>query len=294
MTETLFTLTYKVARELGIVTEGIATGGSTSTIVDTNDRTEEADYWNKGSAWIINDAAGAGAAPQGEYSVIDDSTAAGTLTLRSTLTAAVAAGDRYAVCRKFGGTTAWLDIIKSKVNQALIDLGRVPYVDVTTLTTASQQTEYTLPIASKHDLRTVHIQKNSDLNDNQWEEVLNWGVEQSDPGVAPTLVLPCQYDAGYVLRLVYLAPHPELYAASDPLSEFVPAERVITPAALACLREIKARTGWRKYDDEINRMEQRVEQAKRDNPIKQKPQRPGRILLTGSTRGYYPGDRNPR
>ena len=51
MTYTLGELTYRAAREIEDVREGVATGGSTTTIVDSNNRTEHDDYWNGGTAW---------------------------------------------------------------------------------------------------------------------------------------------------------------------------------------------------------------------------------------------------
>ena len=114
MTITLFDLTKDLARLLGTLYEGVATGGSTTTIADTVERLEDDDYWNGGTAWITYDAAGAGAAPQGEYSSISDfAQTGGIVTLRSTLTGAVASGDRYAVA-----TSRYpLHILIQKINQ---------------------------------------------------------------------------------------------------------------------------------------------------------------------------------
>ena len=47
---------------------------------------------NGGTAWVIYDGGAAGAAPENEYSVVSDfANSTGTVTLRTTLTAAVAA-----------------------------------------------------------------------------------------------------------------------------------------------------------------------------------------------------------
>ena len=67
MTKTLFDLTYEAASEMGILQEGVCTGGSTETIVDSNYLTQADDYWNAGSVWITYDAAATGLAPQGEF-----------------------------------------------------------------------------------------------------------------------------------------------------------------------------------------------------------------------------------
>ena len=62
MTYTLANLTYRTARELDIVYEGTATGGSDTTLIDTNQLDQANDYWNDGTVWILEDAGGAGAA----------------------------------------------------------------------------------------------------------------------------------------------------------------------------------------------------------------------------------------
>ena len=289
VTFNLFDLTYRVGRESGTVDEGIATGGSTTTIIDTNALDQDDDYWNKGTAWIIRDSAGASAAPEGEYSVISDfATSTDTATLQDTLTAAVASGDRYAVGRK----QVPLHIIIQKINQVLIDLGVVPYTDTTSVVMAANQTEYTLPVAASHDLREVWLQMdNTDADDNLWVEIFNWVVEKSDRGVADTLILPLQYSKDYYLKLVYMAKHPSLYASTDKLSEHVPLERVVFPAVLDCLRWRKQRTRQRTFDDDIERWEEKVELVRQSSPV-QAPSRPGKIFTLVAVTGEYDDEPN--
>lgn len=263
MTYTLFDLTYRVARELGLTQEGTATGGSTTTLIDTAFRNEPDDFWNKGTVWILRDAGGAGAAPEGEYATISDFVSSTSTMTISPLTAAVAGGDRYAAMTKH----VPLQVIVQQINRAIMDLGPVPYADVTSITTAEEQTEYALPIAAKRDLYQVRVQTNDDVNDNRWQKVPNWGIEQADPGAAPRLIIP-QYPAGYQVKLVYLADHPELQVASAVLSEYIPLERVIYPAVLYCLEWRKQRTGWRTWDDMIDEYRRRVEAVKVSKPIK--------------------------
>ena len=66
-TPSLFDSTYRVARLLGGVTEGVATGGSATTIIDTRILTQPNDFYNQGMAWILRDAAEASAAPEEEF-----------------------------------------------------------------------------------------------------------------------------------------------------------------------------------------------------------------------------------
>jgi hypothetical protein len=260
---TLGQLTYRVAREVTEVLEGTATGGNTTTIVDNPIRDEPDDYWNSGTAWILRDAGGAGAAPEGEFSVISDHVASTwTMTLRSTLTAAVASGDRYAVCRK-AGDEPWLDIIIQKINGALLDLGPVPYTDTTSITTAANQTEYSLPIAANQDLRQVWIQNRlSDTNDNQWTRYHDYYIQASAVGSSDLLVFNAQPDSGYAVKLIYVATHPEMYTAASQLSEHVNEKLVIYPAVRDCFLWWKQYTGFDKWDDQIARWEERVEMVK--------------------------------
>jgi hypothetical protein len=276
MTYTLFDLTYRVARELGLTQEGVATGGATTSLIDTVMRTEADDYWNNGTVWILRDSAGAGAAPEGEYATVSDFVSTTKTLTISALTAAIAGGDRYACMTKH----VPLHVIIQKINQAIMDLGPVPYADITSITTALDQTEYTLPVAAKRDLMQVWIQLiDDDANDNKWIKVPNWKVQEADPGAAPRLIIP-QYTAGYDLKLVYLADHPELQVATAVLSEYVPLERVIYPAVLACFEYRKQRTGWNSWDDEIDMYRQKVEAVKVSKPIR-RPSRDYRYHYIG-------------
>src|SRR4030043_2191330 len=103
---TLFDLTYRLARELGVAFEGTATGGAVGTIiycVYLLGRYEDSAF-AAGTAWLIWDAAGAGAAPQGELVRITGFTkATGVVAVTPNFTAAPAAGDRYALDRKSVG-----------------------------------------------------------------------------------------------------------------------------------------------------------------------------------------------
>ena len=280
MTYTLFDISLKVARELQIVLDGKATGGTTGTVLDALDRTEADNYWQKGSVWLWYDAGGLAAAPEGEFSILTSSASStGTLTLRNAFSVAPASGDRYAVARKIGNTT-WLDVILQKVNQALQELGPIPQVDVTTVTMATAQTEYTLPIRANQDLRQVLIQRQTiDANDNRWQELFNYQITPATPGNAATLRLPWQYTSAHDLMLVYLDYHAEMQVATDVLSDHIPIERVIFPTALECLKWRKElNTGDNRWDDRIGRLEVKVAEMAAQYPIS-KPQRAGKVTL---------------
>jgi len=229
MGKTLFDCTYQLARALGVVSEGIATGGSTTTILDTVERLEENDFWNGGTAWILYDAAGAGAAPQGEYQFISDfATSGGTITLRTALTAAVAANDRYAIA----GLRYPLQLLIQKVNETF---GVIEKTDITTVDFASEQTEYSLP-SDVLELKEVYIQtETDDTNDNRWQKIYDWEVQKSATGTANKIIFNRQFDSTVVAKLVYLTYHTKLIAATDKLDDSIHIDKVVYNAAHSCL-----------------------------------------------------------
>jgi hypothetical protein len=278
---TLFDLTYAVARRLGIITEGVATGGSTTTIVDNPYRAEADNYWQYGSAWIVKDAGGAGAAPEAEFTRISASVASTFTITTGTWTAAVAAGDRYALSRKFAGTTPWLDEIIQAVNNAISGMGDVPVSDITTITTAADQTEYSVNVAANQDIRQVFIQTdNADANDNQWIKLSNWDILYKGTGTADLLILGLQPSSGYIVRVDYMAGHSRLAVASDQLNEHVPRNLVIYPAVRDCFLKLKNHTGWDNWDLQISEWSKRADEAQRENFITA-PRKSSRYMVAG-------------
>jgi hypothetical protein len=241
MTDTLFGLSYRLAAKLGVVIEGVATGGTTITLLDSNDRTEENDYWNGGTLWVLYDAGGAGAAPENEMEVVSDfANATGTITLRAVLTTAPAAGDKYAVAKpRF---PLW--VLIQKINEALEGLGEYPVTDKATLTTAAAQTEYELPVAANRNLLNVFIQtKLNDTDDYRWVKVYGWSIERTAIGSSDLLILPDQPPTGRLLRLEYGDVHSRMRIATDKLSETVHMNRIISDASVRCLLWRKQKIG---------------------------------------------------
>jgi hypothetical protein len=268
MTWTLANLTYKVASQIpNFLFEGTATGGSTTTIIDINSRktdNEPDDFWVDGTAWILKDAAGASAAPEGEYSAVQDFTSTtGTITLTSALTVAAASGDRYAISKRRYSQ----QLLIQSVNKAIADLGKVWVVDSTSVTTADSQTEYEIPIAANQDLRQVWMQfVDDDTNDNRWYELYNWRVQPTTTGSASVLVFPYQLPADYALQLHYVGEHSALYTYSDKLSDKVPWERIVYRAAWDAMR-FKQRSNNALLVEQINSLAQLASDAEINHPI---------------------------
>jgi hypothetical protein len=281
LTKNLFDLTYGLASELGILTESLATGGSTTTVVDTVTLTQADDYWNNGTVWVIWDAGDASAAPQGEYAIVSDFVASTDTATIGAVTVAVASGDRYAIANK---RFPLHDLI-SAINRAIRDIGSIPTVDTTTINTAAAQTEYTPPVAANHDLREVWLQwKMGDANDNQWYKVRNWYMQRAEAigeigGTADTLVFPEQPPYPRDVKLVYMAPHAALVSSTDNLYEAIDYRRVIYRAAVHALKHSRMKT---RSNDEfllqaIQDYEQRADQADLMYPVRA-PKKLGKMM----------------
>lgn len=270
MSKTLFDLTLDLARLLEVVTEGFATGGSTTTVADTVDRLEADDYWNVGTIWITHDAGGAGAAPEGSYSIIGDyALSGGLITLRSTLSAAVAAGDQYAIApSRFP-----LRLLIQKVNEVL---GVIEKTDTSTVTIASSQLEYTLP-TDVMQLKQVWLQTDADVND--WEPVHDWYVQKSATGSANKLVFKRQHADGFAVKLVYEPYHTALRLASDVLDDGINSQYVVHDAAVRCLLWRKAKVGDSdlSVNDLLNFYQNLATQIRQEFP-REKPKRHARTI----------------
>jgi hypothetical protein len=224
----LFDATLALADTLGILRISTATGGGTTSIVDTA-CTEGNDIPNGGTAWIITDAGGASAAPEGEFAKISDYASSGTTFTIGTLTAAVASGDRYG----YAGGRYPLDVLISAINSALRKT-RVPRWNTTSLDTVAGQSEYTLPAGIyRNNLLNVYVSTNDDSDDNGWARV-NFRVQGAATGSQHTLVIISKVDTGVDIALEYLAPHAAVYAATDAIDPIIPIERITAMAAPRC------------------------------------------------------------
>lgn len=199
----------------------LATGGSTTTLIDTKLADEladgnEDDVYNGGTVVVITDAGGANAAPEGEFSRVTDYVASTTtLTFSPALTAAPASGDTVMIVPPDFPLYDMIEI----VNDALKYISRVPRYD-TSITTAANQTEYTLPLAVKgRQILNVELQGiTSDANDNRWQQIPNWQEGFAAAGTTGTFIIR-QPVSGYTVRITYLAEHARVSAFADFIDE---------------------------------------------------------------------------
>lgn len=278
----------------------LATGGSTTTAIDTKladdlGESNEDDIFNGGTVIVIKDAGGANAAPEGEFSRITDYDASTqTVTFSPALTTAVASGDRVMIVPP---DFPLYDVVEV-VNDALRNLGDIPLVN-TSLTSASSQTEYTIPIALKgRELLSIEIQgTTSDANDNQYYPLNDWKVVPATAGSTETLVIP-QVTSGRTIRLHYLGRHPRVDAYDSAISEYFHPDLVHAAVAAHVLqwRNDSALTSGG-ADESLLALERKAwsqyDRAKIDHPVEIVPRRiQGHPVW--DTGAYYPGDRTPR
>lgn len=266
-------IAYDVWQDLGKIEafeEFIATGGSTTTVVngkiaDRADRPED-NYSIDYTAVVVRDSAGASAAPEGEMQRINAfNSSTYTHTVDTAFTSAVASGDYIAIAN----SDIPLREMYRAINNALRKMGEIPLPD-TSLTSAANQTEYTLPVALKReDLLRVEYQGNTDdSDDNQWEHVQNWDIIPSAPGATATLIIP-QIASGRTIRLVYRGVHPTITTFSSTISEYLHPALLIPAVTKMALRWYNGTTGggenyWLERENEAA---QEYEDMLRKHPI---------------------------
>jgi hypothetical protein len=225
MALTLSKVMTRAWRELGHALDITATGGSTTTIIDTNSIYTSDDALVGGTAIVVRDAGGANAAPEGEFARISDYVASTpTFTVGSTLTAAVGSGDSIALVRP----TIRLPQMIQAVNDGLANLGTISLVD-TSLTTAANQTEYALPVGLKiKRLLDVQVQGiTTNANDNRYTSIIGQtSYIPSAPASTGLLILP-QLPADRTIKLIYEGVHPTLNAFNSVISETIQEELAV-------------------------------------------------------------------
>ena len=276
----MFDATLQLAARLGdFRTSTASAAGSTTTLVDTVARTEEDDTWNGGTVWIITDAGGASAAPEGEWGrVTDFVNSTGTLTFEA-LTAATASSDTYGLA---SGRYP-LDVLRTAINNELIKYEVIRY-DTTSLDIESDQSEQTLPAGIyKHNLMGVYEGTDTDTDDNQWTP-LDFSVQTAAAGSQHTLVIHSrEVTSGNDIMLEYKYRLIPLYLASDEIDPAIPLERILSAAA-ANAELIRMRTygSESKLDIEMLKFyREEAQLAAMRNPIRL-PGRRGRINESGA------------
>ena len=256
---TLSELLQKSYQSLGQANYSKATGGTTTTIVDTTQASAWTNnQWKNGAAFIVRDAGGANAAPELEFnriSAYDNATT--TFTVDTAFTSAPASGDTY----MFVDSTFPLRLMIELANSGLRSLGMLELTDITTITAAAEQTEYTGAVAWKRS-RPFRVEKarDTDTNDYNWKDIMDWDFETDAAGSTPTIIFKEQFDtSATTVKVWYRDLHPLLTAYNSKVREEVhPEVAVAATVAKAVEWYVGANSG---QDDFWN---QRLSDARRE------------------------------
>jgi len=282
---TLSDILQEVLINLGDFREGMATGGTTATVVDSTLGGVDDDY-NNGTVFITYDAGGAAAAPEGQFAQVTDYTAdTGTITCAaSSFTVSPAAGDYYGV-----STRDWpLYKLISLVNNALNGIGLITLTDTTTLDTAASQTEYACATDWKHsEPIRIDLQRNTaDSDDNRWK-MLDRGLWEYIPAAAGSTGLIVFWDqpiSSRGLRVWYRDYHPAVRTYSSTIYEAIHAEHLVWETVYRALRW---RKGMQDAPSGIEDMLREADQRRLEYGLKFRPRqekRRGKLLILGGRR----------
>ncbi len=293
MTLTLSKVMQRAWTELGHLTEVTATGGGTTTVIDTLGvaaKFTSDDALVGGTAIVMYDAGGAGAAPEGEFGRINDYVASTATFTIEALTAAIAAGDRIGLCRP---TIAYQQM-RQAVNDGLANLGTISLVDISLTTTSALQ--YTLPATLKiKKITDILIQ---DYDNGPYRSVIGLFEDYpAAPGSTGILEAREVLQSGRTLKILYEGVHPTLTVYSSVISETIQEELAVAAAVDKALTWLVSKRGDSALGTFIlqrwNDAKVTLQQQKTDKPVYREKPRP-RFFIGGDSGSYYPGDRNPR
>lgn len=231
----VFDVLVQAARALDALEEGVATAGSNATLTDPVLVTagwDEDDSFEGGTLFITQDHALIGAPPMRQSRVVSAYvSASGQITVSPVFSAAVAANDRYGV------TTSRYprNMMVGKLNEFLQEMGDLPTEDITSLMSLSGTLEYGLPVAAKKDLRQVWVAQSTAAPYN-WKRLIHYRRGYSAGGAVESLIFPYYLDAGMKMKLIYMTTHPQVYADTDQVSDYVAVEWAAIEVAVRSAR----------------------------------------------------------
>lgn len=268
-----------VLRELGELKVSFATGGSTTTVVDANEAGGQDQVWKGGTLVILYDAGGAGAAPEGEFFRITSYVAnTGTFTV-PTISAAVAANDRYGVT----GPAYPLQQIIQSVNDALRSLGDIALVDTTTLDTIAGDTEYAASATWKRSrpLRVDVQGRTGDAQDNQWLTSYDWDFIPAAGGTSGKIIFQHYYAGTRDIRVTYQDKHPRVIGFSDVIHETFHPDLVVVASKVKVMEWKAGQTRDPEHIRKLNELRTELNNARALHPI-WKPKRKPKLFTLRS------------
>jgi len=293
MALTLSKVMQRAWREMGFSIDILATGGSATTIVDSNTQYTSDDSLVGGTAIVVRDAAGAGASPEGKFARITDFVASTKTFTIDTVTDAIASGDSILLATP----RIKLPQMIQAVNDGLTNLGTISLVD-TSLTSAAAQTEYALPVALKIK-RLLDIEYNTittDSDNNQWRSILGQSrYVPAAPGSTGLLILP-QLAASRTIKITYEGVHPVLSAYSDKISETIQEELAVAAAIDKALTWYVSKRGDSALGtftiQRWNDAKQTLQMQKADKPVNRSKPKP-KWFVANNPETVYPKEYIP-
>jgi hypothetical protein len=286
MSLTLSKIAQRVWRETGFSVDIAATGGSTTTIVDANSIYTADDALIGGTAVVVRDAGGLGAAPEGEYARVSDYVAGTTtFTLGTALTAGISAGDSILLA----SPKIRLEQMKQAINDGLANLGTISLVD-TSLAAVAGTYSYNLPVGLKiKELKDVLI-----FDGNQYRSIIGY-VRNFPAAPAATGTLEfTQIPYSNTLKIVYEGVHPTLSAFNSTVSETIQEELAVSAAMDKALAWFVSKRGESALGtfaiQRWNDAKQTLQMQKVEKPILRAKSAPK--FFISSRHGSYPGDIN--
>ena len=268
-------------RKLGQIRFYPTTGGSTTTAVVAQLANQKST--KKGVLFVVETSDNA--APEGEYQRITAyAKTSGTFTV-DTITA-IGTGDKVGIANDFYPIHTVVEL----ANDALRALGDLELVDTTTLDSASNQTEYDLPVAWKNGLLQLDIQgKTDDVNDNQWIRIFDVDEYPDVPGSTGNLILP-QLPSAHDLRAVYLAKHPRVNTYADVIDEKINPEVATWALVVEMLNWQYERGKNSIIAQSLTSARNELARAKADWPIKRRGKKARIFNLSRTNDSTYTGE----
>lgn len=219
MAYTLSKLFREWAKELGLAQVFLATNGSTTTaVVGTFSDLEDPPEDNEFLDWrlvVDYDAGGAGAAPEEEWGRVSAYDSASYTFTVPTLTAAIAANDRFMVVNNTIPFQAFL----SHVNDSLQKLGKIAYKD-TSIPIVADTYRYNLPATVREITKIEWLD-----SDNIATEIPRAAWEVLPYTAGGTAVLDIKPHAlpaaGYYLQIWHEIFHPNVAAYNAEISDTI-------------------------------------------------------------------------
>jgi hypothetical protein len=240
MAYTLSNLLQDVYAELGQLTVTTATGGTTTTAVDSKQTGAHSDDdWKNGALFVI---AADNTAPEGEFQRISGYTdSSGTFMVDTAFSVGVANGDTFGFVSDYYPLRTLIEL----ANAGLRALGDIALVDTTTLDTAADTTEYAAALAWKRrrPLMIDYQGRTSASGDNQWVRVYDWEFIPALPNTTGLIIFNEELPEGRDIRIWYVDSHPRVSAYSDVFSETIAPELAAAAAVERALRWQNSRQG---------------------------------------------------